>query len=69
MAVIPLAKKLKDCGVFGKSSDEFLNYAEANRAEWVKKGEHIVAEMVEELSKVTFTAPKDAPGKNGSFSV
>lgn len=25
--IIPLAKKLKDCGVFGVSSDEFLNYA------------------------------------------
>ena len=36
--VIPLAKKLKECGVFGVSSDEFLNYAEANRTEWEKKG-------------------------------
>jgi hypothetical protein len=26
--IIPLAKKLKDCGVFGVSSDEYLNYAE-----------------------------------------
>ena len=25
--VIPLAKKLKECGVFGVSSDEYLNYA------------------------------------------
>ena len=25
--IIPLAKKLKECGVFGVSSDEFLNYA------------------------------------------
>eukprot|EP00934_Nitzschia_sp_Nitz4_P002225 Nitzschia sp. Nitz4//scaffold55_size114948//37568//41472//NITZ4_003894-RA/size114948-augustus-gene-0.69-mRNA-1//-1//CDS//3329554509//2225//frame0 len=25
--VIPLTKKLKDCGVFGKSSDEYLTYA------------------------------------------
>jgi 3'5'-cyclic nucleotide phosphodiesterase len=25
--IIPLAKKLKDCGVFGVSSDEYLNYA------------------------------------------
>ena len=24
--IIPLAKKLKDCGVFGVSSDEYLNY-------------------------------------------
>ena len=39
---IPLAKKLRDCGVFGVSSDEFLNYALLNRAEWEKKGEGIV---------------------------
>jgi hypothetical protein len=25
--VIPLAKKLKECQVFGVSSDEYLNYA------------------------------------------
>jgi 3'5'-cyclic nucleotide phosphodiesterase len=29
--IIPLAKKLKDCGVFGVSSDEYLNYAMKNR--------------------------------------
>ena len=47
--IIPLAKKLKDCGVFGKSSDEYLNYAERNRAEWVEQGELVVAEMVDTL--------------------
>jgi len=29
--IIPLAKKLKECGVFGVSSDEYLNYATKNR--------------------------------------
>ena len=46
-----MTKKLKDCGVFGKSSDEYLNYALANRAEWERKGAEIVAEMVEKLKK------------------
>jgi len=41
--IIPLARKLKDCGVFGVSSDEYLNYAEANRMEWAQKGQQIVA--------------------------
>jgi class 3 adenylate cyclase len=45
--VIPLAKKLKDCGVFGVSCDEFLNYAQKNRDEWESRGHEIVAEMVE----------------------
>lgn len=40
--IIPLAKKLKDCGVFGVSSDEYLTYAEANRREWAEKGQGIV---------------------------
>jgi hypothetical protein len=29
--IIPLAKKLKDCGVFGVSSGEYLGYAMTNR--------------------------------------
>ena len=29
--ILPLCKKLKSCGVFGVSSDEYLNYAEKNR--------------------------------------
>jgi class 3 adenylate cyclase len=44
--VIPLAKKLKDCGVFGVSSDEYLNYAQKNRGEWELKGEQLVAEFL-----------------------
>jgi hypothetical protein len=36
--IIPLAKKLKECNVFGVSSDEYLNYAQANRQEWEVKG-------------------------------
>jgi 3'5'-cyclic nucleotide phosphodiesterase len=43
--IIPLAKKLKDCGVFGVSSDEYLNYAVKNREEWEAKGRQIVEEM------------------------
>lgn len=31
--IIPLAKKLKECGVFGKSSDEYLGYAQQVRDE------------------------------------
>ena len=48
---IPLTQKLKDCGVFGVSSDEYLNYAQKNRAEWELKGQTVVAEMVEECHR------------------
>jgi hypothetical protein len=44
--VIPLARKLKDCGVFGVSSDECLNYAINNRREWESKGQMITTELV-----------------------
>jgi C-terminal processing protease CtpA/Prc len=43
--VIALAKKLKECGVFGVSSDEYLNYAIQNRNEWERKGKQCVAEF------------------------
>eukprot|EP00980_Cylindrotheca_fusiformis_P005869 scaffold1231_cov107-Cylindrotheca_fusiformis.AAC.17 len=40
--VIPLARKLQSCGVFGVSSHEYLNYAMANREEWIREGEALV---------------------------
>ena len=44
--IIPLAKKLQNCGVFGVSSDEYLNYALENRREWATKGEEVVQKMM-----------------------
>jgi hypothetical protein len=52
--VIPLAKKLLECNVFGVSSDECLNYATANRNEWHAKGEEIVEQMVARYHKQKF---------------
>lgn len=49
--VIPLAKKLKNCGVFGVSSDECLNYATKNRDEWALRGKQIVADYQQMLAK------------------
>jgi len=45
--IIPLARKLATCGVFGVSSDEYINYAVSNRQEWEERGEAIVKEMAE----------------------
>ena len=44
--IIPLAMKLKSCGVFGVSSDEYLTYAQQNRREWELKGREVVEELV-----------------------
>ena len=49
MPQIPLAKKLKDCGVFGVSCDEFHNYACDNRAQWVEQGEDVVRRLIESV--------------------
>ena len=49
--IIPLAKKLSECGVFGVSSDEYLNYAQANRQEWEQKGEELVSSMIKRLTQ------------------
>ncbi|CAB9505736.1 Receptor-type guanylate cyclase gcy [Seminavis robusta] len=46
--IIPLTKKLKECGVFGVSSGEFLDYATKNREIWELRGEEAVAEMIAE---------------------
>lgn len=49
--VIPLARKLKECGVFGGSSDEYLNYAQQNRNEWEARGMDLLNVMVAELDE------------------
>ncbi|KAL3939096.1 MAG: hypothetical protein SGBAC_006119 [Bacillariaceae sp.] len=49
--IIPLAKKLDSCGVFGVSSHEYLNYATANRDEWIQKGESIVEGYLKKYRK------------------
>ena len=48
--VIPLAKKLKECNVFGVSSHEYLTYAVKNREEWADRGEQLTAELIAETS-------------------
>ena len=56
--IIPLAKKLKECGVFGVSSDEYLNYAMKNREEWIVKGQEIVEQMLEKVPAKPEPAPE-----------
>jgi hypothetical protein len=51
--VIPLARKIGECGVFGVSSDEYLNYALSNRAEWEQKGQGVVADLIKSVGAVS----------------
>lgn len=43
--IIPLANKLHQCGVFGVSSDECLNYALHNRTLWAVTGDAMVEQF------------------------
>jgi hypothetical protein len=49
--IIPLAKKLKECGVFGVSSDECVSYDLQNRCEWADSGQGIVGKYVAEFER------------------
>jgi hypothetical protein len=51
--IIPLAKKLKECGVFGVSSTEYLQYAINNRSEWQARGKEIVTGMKSRIVTTT----------------
>ena len=51
--VIPLAKKLEICGVFGVSSHEYLDYAVRNRQEWEQKGQEIVEDYKRTAISIT----------------
>jgi hypothetical protein len=64
--VIPLAKKVEECNVFGVTSDECLNYANANRNEWFAKGEKVVADMVSRYHqrKLTIGLSVELPARN-----
>ena len=46
--IIPLAKKLKECGVFGSATREYLEYAQENRRKWEDEGMEIARKMVVE---------------------
>lgn len=68
--IIPLAKKLKECGVFGISSDEYLHYAQENRNEWEQKGEEMVAMMHKRMMDPPRTSDDDEEypaGRRASF--
>jgi len=49
--IIPLATKLKECGVFGNAGDEYLGNALRNKAEWIEKGQAIVAEFEAKIKR------------------
>jgi len=45
--IIPLASRLKACGVFGSTSNECYENAKMNRKAWEENGENLVEGMME----------------------
>lgn len=43
--IIPLAKKLRQCGIFGKRGDKFLNCVLENRRRWLVEGEAVTRDF------------------------
>jgi hypothetical protein len=46
--IIPLAKKLSDCGINGDATQKYLNNAMENRRLWEEKGQDIVKDYASE---------------------
>eukprot|EP00980_Cylindrotheca_fusiformis_P017442 scaffold5439_cov132-Cylindrotheca_fusiformis.AAC.1 len=65
--ILPLAKKLQDCGVFGVASHEYLNYAEQNRKEWEAKGRSVVADFLKEIQAENELTPSTPLGSHKSY--
>lgn len=63
--VIPLARKLEECRVFGVASDECLNYALENRRVWAARGKDIVKEMINRVKQNESNGDKLAGTGNG----
>jgi hypothetical protein len=58
--IIPLATKLKECGVFGSAGEEYLGNALNNREEWIIKGKEISArfeQMIRNNSEAADSEP------------
>jgi 3'5'-cyclic nucleotide phosphodiesterase len=51
--IIPLAKKLKDCALFGISSDEYLNYALDNRKQWEQQAKSVMEELIQSVQDLS----------------
>ena len=61
--ILPLAHNLRECGVFGVSSDEYYQYAVRNQREWAAQGRHLIQEFHETALKLHGAASDDDNNK------
>ena len=65
--IIPLATKLGDCGVFGVSSDEYLNFAKLNRKEWANRGDQLVKDFIKRYNDTKKKTTSSSSKRRGSI--
>jgi Adenylate and Guanylate cyclase catalytic domain/3'5'-cyclic nucleotide phosphodiesterase len=61
--VLPMATKIRDCGIFGTSSDEMLDFAMKNRFLWRESGAASVKQMAELADRSYPMKASTEPGK------
>lgn len=64
--IIPLAKKLKECGVFGSAASEYLDYALENRRRWEEEGQEIARIMIAENDRLVAEELAKQEGKQAA---
>lgn len=65
--VIPMASKMKDCGLFDISNEDFLAHAESNREQWKNQGKREIAKMLSNIPD--FHASSSLPTKSSQNSL
>lgn len=59
--IIPLSKKLNDCGIYGEASEQYTKNAMENRRLWEEKGEGLVAKYIKERDAEEGASAKPKP--------
>jgi class 3 adenylate cyclase len=57
--VIPLAKRLRDCGVLGEFGNDYLEHAKENRQLWAERGKGVVQKMLEDFNRKIIASQED----------
>jgi hypothetical protein len=66
--VVPLTQRLKECGVFGDASEEYLNYGKANRRDWQNKGRDTLLDYLSETRGAKQRIPQSSAHSNATYS-
>ena len=49
--IIPLSKRIRNCGLFGIAGEEYFRHAQRNRHEWDNKGQELIETYMEKIQQ------------------